>query len=757
MIQKTEISSAALVLDEIPTVDDPKPINDAVTDDIEPDVSSITSNEKKLLLQAAIDEDDQIDEQQSVQDLQDELEERFFTQTPQTDHSKTDEICTSQVDSSAIEDLPLRREDRKKSFLATANVRTKVMQEKLRNQAGVLKTKLKGLKKPKSESPKAKERKKFRKPEFAKLKNIQMPKIQKPDFKMPELKRPEFKRPEFKRPEFTKFKTPEFKKPDFKINLPDRPKFSKPDISKFKIPERFTSLRRSKSLKEERPTSNTSESGETGTTATEDRPPQATTKKFFDFGTYPRIFDRMRKQSKPEASISRDDEQEEDEESDRHITPVQFGTFPKMGKKRTSTPPPTGDTSSRWSSNVSYADNDSGQYQRYSSEPDGFERETSIERRMRANMKDSLDEDEDIELGATNAVQTEEQRQLAEYDAENRVIHEISKAREDEFRQRKPLVHQESDLASEDISTKDFGWIENDSLRKRIQARSTEFETRKEYIGANDSLPDRDRASTQETQSSGSSSTRRRKGVIEEIDDDEFYLRKKGISQDDIQLGQYISSAIRDGLDTPANALAQLGQYDNEYFEGDFDMSNENVRYSYDVPPRKPRRIKDYERNLELEDDIEDEDSRLSYDDDFVRDNNYYKTFPPNRPLRKTKKQFSEDSQVDEEHEVPVAAEYYPHPDEEDDRSFYEHEHLEELEPNEGILSRDYADETNVDNLFAQQPPVAPRRKKKLQRESVERDLAANQLLDRSVSNNFISNGNVEDVRRPMQRKYKQF
>lgn len=69
------------------------------------DASSITSHERKLLRSS-----NAADEEEDLQNMQDRIEERFFAPTPpQTDHSRNDEICTSQVDSSAIEDLPLRK------------------------------------------------------------------------------------------------------------------------------------------------------------------------------------------------------------------------------------------------------------------------------------------------------------------------------------------------------------------------------------------------------------------------------------------------------------------------------------------------------------------------------------------------------------------------------------------------------------------------------------------------------------------------
>lgn len=161
------------------------------------------------------------------------------------------------------------REDRKKSFMASTSDKTRNVQRKLSQQAGRLKSKFKEMQKPKQEddSPKS-ERKRFRSPEFNKLKNIKMPKISKP---------------ELKRPEFTKFKKPDFK-------------FSKPEMGFLKKYDGFSSLRlnRKKSNLTEPTESTSAESKATRTT--DDAP--VPTKKLFDFGTYPRIFDRMRGHNK---------------------------------------------------------------------------------------------------------------------------------------------------------------------------------------------------------------------------------------------------------------------------------------------------------------------------------------------------------------------------------------------------------------------------------------------------------------------------
>lgn len=646
-------------------------------------------------------------------DETDDASESFVSKSiePQLENAET-VTAESVIDPNGFGDFAQAAgEGRKKSFMENAKDKNRHMQQTIRSQAGKLRTKIKGLQRANSESPKPKTRKRFKKPEFTKLKAMHMPKINKPDFK----------RPEFKRPEFTKFKKPEvmasIKKPDFKINLPNRPKFSKPDMSKFKMPDTFSSLRmpRKKSLKDQ-PAVTATESIETeATTGTEELPPPTRTpKKRFDFSsTYPRLFDRKKK-PKPESSVSvsRDDETDETE------PPAQFATVPRILRKKSPVP------SSQLTGNASsLGDAESGQYQHYDSE--NIDRETSVERRMRLDQDESLFDEE-----VKQTIQTEEQKQLADYDEENRAIHEISKLREGEFRQRKPLVHQESDLVSEE-GNKDFGWEDADNLRNHLMNEPNDADLER----------DRDRLSTQETQSSGSSSNRRRKGVIEEIDDDEFFLRKKGISQDDIQIGRYISSAIREGLDTPRNALADLGRYDS-YYEEDYDMTNERPDFGYDVPPRKPRRVKEFNKSLESEEFNQDDDLSLRYDDNDLSGNeDYFKTFPPKRPTRRTRKEYSEDSFDHDTMELPVATEYYPRHDDDDERSYLENERNESLEP------VDRFDELNILNepQMPAMPPQAPRRRKKIQAPFVDDQ----QFMERSVSNNFIPNGDTKDVKFP--------
>ncbi|GAB0099871.1 hypothetical protein DMENIID0001_157620 [Sergentomyia squamirostris] len=609
------------------------------------ETSSITSHERKLLRVPT--EEEGADDEMSIQDIQKDIEERYFT----TPESRTDgELHTSAVDSSALEDLPLDRGSRKKTMLSSAQDRGRQMQQKLRAQAGRLRTKLRSMKKtpqaPKRDSPtKVKERKKFKAPEFSKLKNIHMPKVSKPE--MPKFKRPEFTKIEFKRPEFTK------------ITLPERSNMA----AKFRMSDRFSSLklRRSKSMKES--------TGSTGdsTSGTTEGPPSG--KKRFDFATYPRIFDKIRKQ-KPT----------EDEGSRRPGTPPPpiFATVPRSSIQRDKLP----------TQEASVVDTEeSGSQRQYSldwkeEKEDGFHRESSLERRMRLHFSRQRQESEQ-EQGD----EADEQRQLEEFDKENREIHEISQARHEEYKQRQPLVHQDSDLVSEESTGK---WTGSLNLNQSSSLQGSErFDMEMKEPRA---------------------------GVIEQIDDDEFFLRSKGISQDNIQIGEYISSAIREGLTTPMNTLAQVGRY-SPYYDEDVDLNSEPIDYGYDVP-KKPRRVRD-RGSLDNEDFLE--------------------TYPPpSKPMRKHKA-YESDERI-----VPQTGTTFYNEDPES-HSFYDNM------ADQADMYIDDDDEQKSDMLdhvpFPPTPPKAPKRRRKLHKSyyADSSDTFQDDLKGRSVSNNYIPNGDTEE------------
>ncbi|XP_017042499.1 uncharacterized protein LOC108088973 isoform X2 [Drosophila ficusphila] len=614
--------------------------------------------------------------------------------TPRTE-SRTDyEIHTSQVDSSALEELPLQPENRRKGFMATAQDRTKKMQDGIRQQAGKLRTRLQTKPKPKpvSGSPKAKakERRRFKAPEFSKI-------------KMPEIKRPDMsKLKEIKRPEFTKF--------------------NKPDMSKFKLPEKFSTLklRRSKSFKENEGDVVSEESPEnTGATASPTQTQPTPKKKFeFNFGTYPRAFRKKKPVEEPAPLVT---------ESSLGTEGLSVIPSTETQPSQTSTSSPQGDRGpgpvrSRWAdkfSDVSYNDSEGSRYRRYGSELESFDRESSLERRMKEDLEGTEDTASEAqpqkEMNILGVVA--DSKQFAEFDEENRAIHEISSKRSREFK-RRPMVHQDSDLRSEDSRDAE-GWTEKD-IQKNKLLRKAELEAEAGFYKFHD---------LQDAQSTASSG---KKVVMEPIDDDEFFLRKRGISEDNIQLRQYISEAIREGYDMP-NALKHVG-YSAEQVPAEYG--------DYDVPPAKPRRLhRNYQPEFESQ-----EFQRSDYGDDLSMSQNGSE-FTPKRPLRKarSRSKYSIEGSQDIPQDGGSSIQYF-----DDDEEYLRPPVREEqvTESEQALNNLDFGGKAAAMiqeelELERQKPrPQAPRRQKKRTRDeaSVEKDADSfiNGFGGRSVSNTFL-------------------
>lgn len=450
-------------------------------------------------------------------------------------------------------------------------------------------------------------------------------------------------------------------------------------------------------------------------------------KKAFEFGTYPRIFSKMRKGS---------------------------------GGRPNTPPPPiifTQATSDGTSENESRPDldNESGSYQKYGAHGDlDMDRETSVERRMREHFSKTsgmMDDDVDDVPGGILA-QTEEQRQIRSFNEENRAIHEISHARRDEFEQRKPFVHQDSDLVSEESAGKWAQQIDDDKLAEQAMINRLlqhDIELQKQNDLDRRSLPQ----SNKDTISSGSASDRLRTNVIEEIDDDEFFIRSKGISQDNIRIGEYISSAIREGLsDQTNNSLARVGRYGNYYDDEaddvDLNLDNEPGNYGYDVPPpRRPRRVKDESverRNRQMERDQEapiDIDDELELHQDFDRDlraneDDGYFTVGPHRPARRR----SQANRYDSSSEVGGAI-----GGDADERSYYDNESeiiMMDDEYDRGAAGITDSFMTKSRMPMPPTPPKAPKRKKKMATQMMRRIEKMDGFAGRSVSNSVLPNGN---------------
>lgn len=619
--------------------------------------------------------------------------------TPFTDTSRTEEIHTSQIDDSVIEELPLRREDRKKkSFMTNAGETTKNLQSKLSAGASNLRTKFKRTPKtpastssptlktslkssPKASAASPKERKKLRRYDFAnKLKSIHMPKISKPDLKRPEL--PKFKIPEklrFTRNAATKqgpIEADEVGEMAEVVAAPARESVTVTTITTTTVSDEWS-----------------------------DKPPAPPQKNRFNFGTsYPKLFNRFRRQSKEEATPSESEfdaaiestttETEREKPSTSSFS-THFATVPRTASKiKDSIMSKWARTSFKNSRDRTTVDSESLPPQDTADQS----REDSVERRIRLAAKVSMDDaDEEETLGIMH---TKEQIELAEYDQENREIHEISKAREDEFKSRKPLVHQDSDLLSEE-SNRDIDWEECERMRNKILGQPKAAPPLDTFEKMQP--PDRRRRidsnfSTEETQSSGSSCDRRRTGIIEDIDDDEFFLRQRGVSQDNVQISQYISSAIREGLasSSPRNGFG----YSDERFGNEDDNVNNNERRYIDKPIKPYRRLDSFNKSFESSEyDHRNDYARRNFDDDDLF-------------------RYDADDVSDADRDVPVSRQYYPRNDNEN-ILFYDNEFMDGVEPPNDRRAHDdpsyFGYESDPENLpfDHKATPVVPKRRRK--------------------------------------------
>lgn len=293
-----------------PSVDE-KPIQLVKTDD---ELSSTTSLERKYLQHASDDEeqldenlqlnDDKNEEMISAEALQKDIEDRYFVNTPSTTSRTECEVSTSQVDSSALEQLPLKRDSRTKNAESTDSKIQQRIKEgtgKLKSQAGKLKSKLQSIKS-----------KQFNMPERPKFKMPQRPKISMPD------------RPKFTLPDRRKFSLPD--RPRFSISeklnrskftMPDRPKFSVPDLPKFRMPDRpkinFPSLGRKKDHVANNSMDSSTEPTDVATVE-------------FEARTYPRLFNRKKKSELPKTSSS--------PTLNREDTPPPTFTFTRVKKNK---------------------------------------------------------------------------------------------------------------------------------------------------------------------------------------------------------------------------------------------------------------------------------------------------------------------------------------------------------------------------------------------------------------------------------------
>lgn len=442
------------------------------------------------------DDQEDDDEEMTAEELQAQMEERFFNQAASKSAIPV-KVNKSQPGPSGVKAAsPAKSEpDQPQSF-----------QEKLKSRADRFKASFQTMAKRKEAPKEGTEGDGFEgePPAKSKFQFPKRPKFDRSKFKLPE--RPKLKMPEkakFKMPNRPKIKMPE--RPKFK--MPERPKFNLPDTSKFKLPDRpkiqIPNLRlpkRSNSFKER-------DDAKAGTSA------MGSKKDLFDFRTFPRIFNKRKRE-------------ENGAESDNHLKTESI----PAASSAPSTP--------LW---------------------------------KRANL-------------------TQKWGQM------------ITELKSKEFhKKRKP--NDDTSISQSSSGFKQRAFPGNESLDgseiQKTRSASSGLDTDKEQ------------------HSSGTSSLRDRKGVLEEINSDEFFLREKGLSQDNVDVSQFLTREIRDAFKADA-------EKDESEFEDEEEIVTEEIPPKQSSPPRRSKSFSRFISRFHKKDKKEMDEKK-----------DQYKTYPPRKSERK--------------------------------------------------------------------------------------------------------------------------
>ncbi|OAD53455.1 hypothetical protein WN48_10011 [Eufriesea mexicana] len=562
---------------------------------------------------------DTSEEVETPQELQERLEERFLNAATPGAESRTDgEVNTSQVDSLALEELPLRRGARG-------------LPQRLKTQAGKLRSRLKNIQRPTFAFA---ERQKQEKVRSASSGRSDRSKSEKRPSRMDRIRSSFSERPRFNLPSRPKFSLPDRSK----FHLPERPKFNFPERAKFYLPEKakFTikkpnirlpnALTRMKKspVHEQRSTDSTIGSR----------------KNIFDFSTYPRIFDKKSRNSGEYATSTPKDSRAQSTES---------STFPRTRKKNNR-------WAERFDTTIGYVDEDQSNGETAAERAQPWLHPSREEPRLSMSQEEPIMipweekhrqeelqymdyEQESPETSdrqpqpRANASKTEEESYDRDRMESNPRLYQIEKevyqrgAEEDDMEEGQEEWRPEQEMIRKDfrpiprsrsleevLCTREEERYEEsfaavDPRRYGVHKTPSEEEEYEEEMDEDeDAEPSSAQSDREQQHSSTSSCDRRRRGVIEEIDSDEFFLRESGLSQDDMNLGKYLTSEIRDALRPERNILADQDMVpippQRPMRKRSLRKQKESSVESYDVmPPIRPRRDPNRARRSESADD----------------------------------------------------------------------------------------------------------------------------------------------------------
>jgi len=424
-------------------------------------------------------------------------------------------------------------------------------------------------------------------------------------------------RPRFSLPDKSKFHLPERPKFNFpdksRFHLPDRPKFNikKPNI---RLPDALARIKRPPNVHEEQRS--------TESTAGSKR-------NIFDFATIPRIFDRRSKKHDEYATSSPKDSRAQSTES---------ATFPRTRKERT----PGTRWAQRFGNSAYVQDQDHPEDDAAAASdgsPPWHQSSTEEPPRLSARTEEEIMAAARAipwENTRKREQYDEEEIQYMDYEQESSEMSdrhplpprrsrfarqkEESYEHEEEAMEMDPRLYEQEAKQQDEIGDEEMvrdDWHADEQMMpkekfrviprsrsldedipralkqeeyeeafmtmdaRRFVPRKTKSEEEREFEeGEEEYEPSSMQSDREQQASSGSSCDRRRRGVIEEIDFDEFFLRESGISQDDENLGNYLTDEIRDALRSEMiNALE-----DNELPP---------------IPPQRPKRMRSLGRRKE--------------------------------------------------------------------------------------------------------------------------------------------------------------
>ncbi|KAK0180692.1 hypothetical protein PV327_003050 [Microctonus hyperodae] len=515
-----------------------------------------------------------------------------------------------------MEELPLRRGARG-------------LPQRLRSQAGKLRSRLKNIQRPNFTFPM--ERNKLSKAKLSdKIKSRSSEKSSEKSRTLERSSRPIDKRTKMERiraslPERPKFTLPDRPKFNFpqksKFHFPQRPKINLPKMptrSSFRLPTLPGRRQRAPSLGEQqRQHSNESNAG--------------SRKNLFEFATVPRLFNKKKKGQTDYATSSPKESRGESSQS---------STLPRIKK-------PQAKMMAQRFTDIKFADDDD----EFHVELNRPWKHPSLEKPRRSiHAQESLEDSEPLPWEESEirrkSLQIEELSDNEELDESeiqqepirtriSKIIHRDS---EDSYEppQIDPRLYGDQNVVYEETQKNQredyrvaFEPVDPRGYKKKRSPSPEEEE--EEVVDEEDEIEDDERLSSEleedistrsdreQQPSSGSSCDRRRRGVIEEIDSDEFFLRAKGISQDDMHMGQYLTSEIRDALKVPStNALldeVQIGAIkppERPARTRSMKKRKESLD-SYEIPPPiRPKRSLRRSEESDYGSNIHDNDDSLS-------------------------------------------------------------------------------------------------------------------------------------------------